>query len=86
MIYYGTRFGCRFGHPHNLIKIGENPQQIWEKCTICNKTFHWNKGYKGRVNNAEYLKAHIRQFAQSFGATKRSYMKIYEPDKTIINI
>lgn len=80
------KFGCRYGQPHDLIQIGDNPQQKWDKCKICGKTFRWNKGYKGRINNAEYLKAHIRQFAQSFGATKETYMKLYEPEKTIIHI
>jgi len=86
MTYYGTRFGCRFGQPHDLQRIGENPQQIWEKCQICGQTFHWNKGYKGRIDNTEYLKAHVRQFAQDFGATKRVYMKLYKPEKTTILI
>jgi len=85
-IRYGTRFGCKFGQPHDLKRIGENPQQIWERCIICNKTFRWNKGYKGRVENAEYLNAHVRQFAQDFGSTKRVYMKIYKPNKVIINL
>lgn len=85
-IRYGTRFGCRWGMPHDLVQIGENPQQTWEKCRLCNKTFRWNKGYKGRVANAEYLKAHVRQFAQKFGSTKRVFMKLYNPEKTKIII
>lgn len=83
-IRYGTRFGCRWGMPHDMVRIGENPHQLWERCSICNKTFHWNKGYKGRVENAEYLKAHVRQFAQQFGSTKRVYKKLYEHNKTTI--
>jgi len=85
-IRYSTRFGCRFGQPHNLVRIGENPHQIWERCSICNKTFKWNKGYKGRVENTEYLKAHVRQYAQDFGTTKRVFMKLYKPLKCIINL
>lgn len=85
-IRYGTRFGCRFGQPHKIIRIGENPAQIWEKCSICGKTFRWNKGYQGRVNNPEYLKAHVREYAQDFGSTKRVFMKLYKPEKTIIKL
>lgn len=85
-IRYGTRFGCRWGMPHDMARLGENQQQIWERCQICGKTFHWNKGYKGRVKNVEYVKAHVRQFAQEFGATKRVFKKLYESEKTIITI
>jgi hypothetical protein len=86
MTYYGTRFGCRFGQPHNMVRLGENAQQIWEKCNICQHTYHWNKGYKGKVENTKYLKAHVRSFAQVNGATKRVFFKIYYPEKCIINI
>ncbi len=86
MTYYGTRFGCRFGWPHNMARLGENPQQIWERCKLCGKTFRWNKGYRGRIKNAEYVVAHVRQFAQRIGATKRVFFKLYEPTKTIIYI
>lgn len=86
MNYYGTRFGCKFGQPHDMVRIGENPQQIWEKCRLCGKSFRWNKGYKGKIKNTEYLKAHVRQFAQPTGATKRVFMKIYEKDKTTISL
>lgn len=83
---YGYRLGCLFGQPHKMKIIHENPQVKWERCEICGKKFRWNKGYKGRVNNVEYLKAHIRDFCQKFGATKRIYHKIYIPNKTIIKI
>ena len=53
---------------------------------ICGKTFRWNKGYRGRIANIEYLKAHLRNFAQKFGATARIYNKIYKPEKTTIVI
>jgi hypothetical protein len=85
MPYFGTRVeGCRFGQPHDMVRLGENPQEIREKCRICGKVKHWNKTYKGRVANAEYLKTHVRQFCQPHGATKRVFMKIHEPEKTII--
>ena len=83
---YGRDLGCRFGMPHDLKIIHETPHAKWEVCQICNKRFRWNKGYKGRINNNEYLKAHIRNFAQKFGATKRVYNKVYHPEKTVITI
>jgi hypothetical protein len=55
-------------------------------CKICNKRFRWKKGYKGRVASQEYLKAHVRNFAQRGGATKRIYNKVYNPSKMIIKI
>lgn len=81
---YGHDLGCRFGHPHDLKIIHETPQVKWEVCLICNRKFRWNKGHKGRVKNVEYLKSHVRNFCQRFGATKRIYHKIYKPEKTII--
>jgi len=83
---YGHDLGCRYGQPHDLKIVKENPQFKWEVCLICNKKFKWNKGYKGRVKNIEYLKVHLRNFAQKFGATKRVYHKIYKPDNCIIKL
>lgn len=88
MTYYGTRtnFGCRFGRPHDMRRIKDTPQMIVERCANCPKQFRWPKGYKGRVKNVEYLRAHIRSFAQRIGATRRVFMKLYEPEKTTIII
>ncbi len=86
-IRYGTRLcGCRFGQAHDFVRLGETPQQTWEQCKICGIKKKWNKGYRGRIANTEYLKAHVRQFAQDFGSTKRVYMKIYKPEQTIIKL
>jgi len=86
MTRYGLRLGCRFGQPHDLKVISDNPSVKWEVCQICNKKFRWNKGINGRVNNVAYLKAHVRAYAQRFGATKRVYNKLYKPEKCIIHI
>jgi len=83
---YGIRLGCRGGQPHDLIILNENKTVKVEVCQICNKKFRWQKGLRGRIDNQEYLKAHIRNFAQRGGATKRVYMKIYKPDKCKIVI
>lgn len=80
------RYDCRFGLPHDFIIIHENPQVKWEVCKICNKKIKWNKGYKSRIDNKNYLKMHVRQFAQKTGPTKQIYNKLYNPDKNIIYI
>lgn len=84
---YGRDLGCRYkGIPHDLKVLGESKMVKWEICQICNKKFRWNKGYKGRIRNAEYLKAHVRNFCQRFGITKRIYHKVYKPEKLKIII
>lgn len=85
-MYYGYNLGCRFGQPHQTRLIHENNHAIWEKCDICGKRWKWNKGYKGRILNKDYVKVHIRELAQSWGLTKMVYNKLYCPDKCIIKI
>ena len=85
-VKYGTRFGCRFGQPHDFQILKDNPHVKWEICRICRVRKRWNKGYKGRIDNPEYLKDHVRQFAQKFGSTKRVYNKLYHPEKCIIQV
>lgn len=84
---YTDDLGCKYrGIPHDLHITFQNAHVKWERCNICNRKFRFNKGYKGRVDNVEYLKAHIRNFCQRGGATKRIYNKVYHPEKCIINI
>jgi len=84
---YANDLGCRYrGIPHDLTIIYENPQRKIEVCQICNKKFRWNKGYRGRVQNKAYLEAHVRNFCQRFGSTKKIYALIYKPESCIINI
>ena len=66
--------------------LHENKTAKWERCLRCGKYYRFNKGYKGRIANAEYLKAHVRSFCQKWGVTKRVYMNIYQPQKCIISI
>ena len=86
MTLYGKNLGCVYGKPHDLEILHENKMVKWELCHICNKKFRWNKTRKGRVQNTEYLKAHVRNFAQKGGATKRVYNKVYKPESTKIRI
>lgn len=78
------RYGCKYGLPHDMRILHENPKVKWEVCHICNKKFRWNKGYKSRIDNTRYLEAHARNFAQSTGPTRGLYMRIYKPKKSVI--
>lgn len=70
--------GCRFrGIPHDMMFVADTKAMKIERCRICGKIMKWRKSAKGRVNNIEYLKAHLRNTCQRFGATKRVYHKIY---------
>ncbi len=69
-----------------MLIVHENSSAKFEKCRICGMRARWNVGYKGRTDNLEYLKLHVRNFAQPNGATKRVYKKIYEPETCIIHL
>jgi hypothetical protein len=83
---YGLRLGCRFGQAHEFETVKETSQFKVERCKICGIRKKYNIGYKSRSNNIEYLKDHVRNFAQKGGATNRVFLKIYEPEKIIIYI
>lgn len=84
---YTGDLGCRYrGIPHDWKTIHENMQVKWEVCQICGRKERWVKGYRGRTDNNKYLKSHVRNYAQKFGATKRIYHKIYNPESTTIVI
>lgn len=83
---HNERYGCKWGIPHDPRIVYQDKKIKVEKCTICNKQFRWHKGPRGRVQNKEYLKVHIRNFCQKFGATKRIYHKIYKSDKMKIRL
>lgn len=83
---YGTRFGCRFGQPHDFQLIKDTPSAKYEVCAICGTRRRWNKGYKSRIDNNRYLVDHVRNYAQPTGSTKRVFMKLYYPEKCIIKI
>jgi hypothetical protein len=85
-IRYGTRFGCRWGQPHDFEQLYDCPSYKVERCKICHERKRWNKGWKGRVANVDYLIAHVRQYAQEGGATRRVFNKLYHPEKTTIVI
>lgn len=84
MMRYGTRFGCRWGMPHDFVQLKDAPTFKVERCRLCGLRKRWNKGYKGRIENQEYLQAHVRQYAQKFGSTKRVFMKLYRKENCTI--
>ncbi len=82
-----TDYGCKWSNvPHDFQPVGETSIIKVERCTICNLKESWKKGFKQRIDNVNYLKAHIRNFAQRGGATNRVFIRMYEPQKAIINI
>lgn len=85
-IKYGTRFGCRFGQPHDFEQIKDTKTAKFERCRICGVRKRWNKGYRGRVDNVAYLRDHVRQYAQPTGSTKRVFMKLHQPEDCVIKI
>ena len=86
LVKYGTRFGCRFGLPHDFTTIKDTKTYKVERCKICNSRKKYNKGYHMRIDNASYLKDHVRNYAQETGPTKRVFAKIYKPNKLVIHI
>lgn len=80
------KYGCKGSLPHDFKILHETKTAKWEVCQRCNKKKRYNKALRGRVKNTEYLKDHVRNFAQKFGATKRIYHRVYKPEKTIIKI
>lgn len=81
-----TNYGCKWGMPHELVIVAETPRLKVERCVQCIRTFRWIKGFKGRINNTEYLKVHARSHAQPQGPTKRLYKKLYEGEKCVIRL
>lgn len=81
-----TDYGCKWGLPHDMVLLHDDRKAKWERCKICNRTFRWPKGFKGRVNNVEYLKAHARNYAQPNGATGRLFIRLYEPERYKITL
>ncbi len=85
-VKYHMRFGCRWGLPHDFHQVVDTKAYKIERCSICKMRKKWNKGYRLRIDNNGYVKAHVRNYAQPNGSTKRVYAKIYQPERLIINI
>lgn len=85
-VKYHMRFGCRWGQPHDFRQVVDTKAYKIERCHICGARKKWNKGYHLRIDNNAYVKAHVRNYAQPGGTTKRVYAKMYTPEKLVIHI
>ncbi len=85
-IKYGTRFGCRWGMPHDFTTVKDTKTYKVDRCKLCQIRKKYNKGYHMRIDNNAYVKDHVRNYAQPNGSTKRVYAKVYEPHKLVIHI
>jgi hypothetical protein len=79
-------YGCKGGLPHSLRPLKEFNWVKYEYCELCGKKYRWNKRERQRIANKEYLKAHVRNFAQRYGATREIYHRIYKPELCVIRI
>jgi hypothetical protein len=61
---------CRFEKSRDL------PDALIEVCVNCGKKVIYNKR-DGNVDDAKYLRDHLRDFAQPFGRTAKIFERIY---------
>lgn len=64
---------CKY---HDFKPIRDEEDAVVETCRNC----HIKEIYKkrdGRIDNAKYLRDHVRDFCQPWGATKKIYLEIY---------
>lgn len=79
-------------HYHDYVTRELNGQLLdfknckWEVCAICGDKVKWKKDTKGRVDNTEYLKAHLRNFCQPWGRTRKDFIRIYHPQMSKIKL
>lgn len=85
-VRYGTRFGCRFGLPHDYVQVKDAPTVKIEVCRLCGDRKRWPKDKNGRTDSPAYLVAHVRQYAQPDGSTRRVFNKLYNKEKTTIRL
>lgn len=65
-------------HHHAYETIVETTTGIIEVCKECKHRRVTKKDKKGRIDNEEYRKAHIRDFAQPTGPTKQIFDRYYK--------
>ena len=86
-------YGCNGGWPHEYETRKNKDGAVldfanakWEICIRCGRKIRWKKDSRGRVDNNAYLKAHIRNFCQPWGATRKTFIKIYHPQMNKIRL
>lgn len=84
---------CKGGEPHDYqTRTDEHGNLLdfadckWEICVRCGDKIRWQKDGQGRVDNVAYLEAHIRNFCQPWGATRKTFIKLYHPQMNRIRI
>jgi hypothetical protein len=68
-------------HVHDYKTVGENDEAIVEVCKECKKRLVMRKDSKGRTENRQYLKEHIRDTAQPTGVTSKIFNRFYKIKK-----
>lgn len=68
-------------HIHDWKIVGENGESIVEVCVECKERKVYRKDSKGRVDNREYLKEHVRDTAQPTGVTSKIFNRFYSTKK-----
>lgn len=64
-------------HKHNYTVIKNDGSALVEVCTECKKKLTTRLDGKGRINNREYLKEHVRDTAQPTGVTSKVFKQYY---------
>jgi hypothetical protein len=72
-----TPFNCKGRDYCQFKAVLVNDEAQVEVCTKCGRKVIYNKDETGRMDNTQYLKDHIRDFCQPFGATREEYIHIY---------
>lgn len=65
---------------HNFTTIHSDSSVQVEVCKQCGYKKKYNK-VQGRVNNTEYLRDHVRDFAQPTGSTAEIFERFYGKPK-----
>lgn len=73
----GDEVKCRKGVYHDYVLSRDLADALIEICRLCGKKTIYNKGPKGRIDNARYLKEHLRDTVQPWGKTKKLFFQIY---------
>jgi len=64
--------------------IHTDGRHIFERCERCGRRWSWIIGLDDRIDNRRYLTAHVRDFCQPHGRTKKIYLKLYgEPNDNL---
>ena len=68
---------CRKKRYCDFKPIVDNSEAQVEICVQCSKKVIYRKDETGRIDNAKYLRDHIRDTVQPFGRTRKIFLEIY---------